>query len=50
MQRNDKHFISMRRAKLCRAHMSKIMKEENEWDQIADNNTVLGPVDGVMRK
>ena len=31
-----------------RKHMSKIMNEENEWDQIAD--TVVGPIVRVMRE
>ena len=35
------------RGKLWKAHMSKIMNEENEWDQIAD--TVEGPIERVMR-
>ena len=36
------------RAKLWTAHMSKIMNEENEWDQIAD--TVEGSIERVMRE
>ena len=36
------------RAKLWKALMSKIMNEENEWDQIADN--VVGPIERVMRE
>ena len=36
------------RAKLWKAHMSKIMNEENEWDQIAD--TVEGPIEREMRE
>ena len=35
-------------AKLWKAHMSKIMNEENELDQIAD--AVEGPIEGVMRE
>ena len=35
------------RAKLWKAHMSKIMNEENEWDQIADADTVEGPIERV---
>ena len=38
------------RAKLCKAHMSKIMNEENEWDQFADADTVEGPNERVMRE
>ena len=30
------------RAKLWKAHLSKIMNEENEWDQVADADTVEG--------
>ena len=29
--------------------MSKIMNEENEWDQIADDDTGEGPIERVMR-
>ena len=29
--------------------MSRIINEENEWDQIADADTVEGPIEGVMR-
>ena len=36
------------RAKHWKAHMSKIMNEENEWDQIAD--TVEGPIERMMRE
>ena len=32
------------RAKLWKAHMSKIMNEENEWDQIADADSVEKPI------
>ena len=28
--------------------MSKIMNEENEWDQISDADTVEGPIKRVM--
>ena len=38
------------RAKLCKAHMSEIMNEENEWDQMADTNAVEGPIERVMRE
>ena len=38
------------RAKLRKAHMSKIMTEENEWDLIADADTVEGPIERVMRE
>ena len=37
------------RAKLWKAHMSKIMNEENELDQIADADAVDGPIERVMR-
>ena len=30
--------------------MSKIMTEENEWDQIADADAVEGPIERVMRE
>ena len=30
--------------------MSKIIHIGNEWDQIADANTVEGPIEGVMRE
>ena len=30
--------------------MSKIMNAENEWDQIADVDTVEGPSERVMRE
>ena len=38
------------RAKLRKTHMSKIMNEENELDQIADAYTVEGPIERVMRE
>ena len=38
------------RAKLWKTHMSKIMNEENEWDQISDAYTVEGPIERVMRE
>ena len=38
------------RAKLWIAHTSKIMNEENEWDQIVDANAVEGPIESVMRE
>ena len=37
------------RAKLWKAHMSKIMNEENELDQIADADVLDGPIERVMR-
>ena len=37
-------------AKHWRAYMTKIMNEENEWDQIADADTVQGPMKRVMRE
>ena len=38
------------RAKLWKAHMSKMMNEENELDQIADADAVDGPIERVMRE
>ena len=38
------------RAKLWKAHMSKIMIEENEWDEIADADTVQRPIERVLRE
>ena len=38
------------RAKLMKAHMSKIMNEENEWHQIADVDTVEGQIKRLMRE
>ena len=38
------------RAKLWKAHMSKILNEENECDQIADADTVEGPIERVTRE
>ena len=38
------------RAKLWKEHMSKIMNDHNEWDQIADADTVEGPIERVMGK
>ena len=32
------------------AHMSRIMNEENEWDQIADADSVEGSIERVMIK
>ena len=29
--------------------MSRIINEENEWDQFADADTVEGPIERVMR-
>ena len=43
------HYLNEKdRAKLWKAHMSRIMKEDNEWDKIAD--TVEGPIERVMRE
>ena len=30
--------------------MSKIMNEENDWDQLADADTVEGPIERLMRE
>ena len=38
------------RAKLWKAHMSKIMNEDNEYGQIAVADTVEGPIEKVMRE
>ena len=44
------HYLDEKdRAKLWKAHMSKIMNEENELDQIADADAVDGPIERVMR-
>ena len=50
MQGNDGtlYLIEKDRAKIWKAHMSKIMNEENEWDQIAD--AVEGSIERVMRE
>ena len=32
------------RSKLWKSHMSQIMTEDNVWDQIADADTVEGPI------
>ena len=52
MQENDGNFYlnEKDRAKLWKAHMSKITNEENERDQIADADTVEGPIERVMIK
>ena len=44
------HVNEKDRAKLWKAHMSKIMYEENEWDHIADGDadTVEGPIERVL--
>ena len=50
MQGNDRtlYLNEKDRAKLWKAHMSKIMNKENEWDRIAD--TVEGPIESDDRK
>ena len=50
MQGNDGtlYLNEKDRAKLWKEHKSKIMNEENEWDQIAD--TVEGPIERVVRE
>ena len=52
MRENDEtlYLNEKDRAKLLKAHMSKNMNEENEWDQTADADTVEGPVERVMRE
>ena len=52
MQGNDGtlYLNEKDRAKLWKAHMSKIMNEENEWDQIADADTAQGPIERVLRE
>ena len=52
MRGNDgTHYINEKdRAKFWKAHMSNIMNDENEWDQIADANTVQGPIEQVLRE
>ena len=35
------------RGKLWKEHMEKIIHVENEWDQMAEADTVKGPVEGV---
>ena len=45
------HYLNVKdSAKLWKAHMSKIMDEENQWDQIAYADTVLGPIKRVMKE
>ena len=44
-------FILMKRIEQDSGkHMSKIMTEETEWDQIADADAVEGPIERVMRE
>ena len=52
MRRNDgKFYLNEKdRAKLWKTYMSKIMKEENEWDQIAEADAVEGPIERLMRE
>ena len=52
MQGNDGtlHVNVKDRAKLWIAHMSKIMNEEDEWDQIVDADTVEGPIESDERR
>ena len=38
------YLNEMHGAKLWKAHMSIILNEENEWDQIADADIVEGPI------
>ena len=52
MRGNDAtHYLNEKgSAKLWTAHMSKITNEKNEWDQIADADTVVLPVKRVMKE
>ena len=51
MQKMMEHYLNEKdRAHLWKVHMSKIMSEENEWDQIVDVDTVEGPIERVMRE
>ena len=38
------------RENLRNAHMSEIMNEDNDWNEIADADAVEGPIERVMRK
>ena len=45
------HYLNEKnRTKHCEAHMSKILNEKNEWDQIADADAVEGPIERVMNE
>ena len=33
---------------LWKAHMQKVINEDNEWDQIADADVVQGPIERVL--
>ena len=44
-----KKLTIMRKIKLWKARMSKIINDENEWVQIADADTVDGPIERVLR-
>ena len=52
MRGNDgTHYLNGKdRAKLRKAHIYKIMIEENEWDQITDADTVEGPIERVLKE
>ena len=52
MRENDGTFYLNEKdtAKLRKAHMSKIMNDENERDQIEDAYTEDGPIERVMRE
>ena len=43
-------YVNEARAKLWKAHMSKIMNEQDEWVQIADADTVDGPIESDKRR
>ena len=42
--------LNENRAKRRKSHMSEIMTDKNEWDQIADADAVEGPIERVMRE
>ena len=44
------HYLHEDRAKVRKAHMQKIINEENELDQTADADTVEGLIERVMRE
>ena len=44
-------FLSEKdRAKVWKAHMPKVMNEENEWDKMAEADTVHGSTERVLRE
>ena len=50
MRRNDGtlHLSEKDRARLLKAHTTKIMNEVNEYDQIADTDALEVPIEKVM--